>query len=110
MNWSITTKSPGQIFAQAADGRQGDDIGDPAALQRIDIRPVIDLRRRQHVAAAVARNKHNRPAVQRSKTEFVRCRAEGAFDPPPFDIGKSVYLIEPAPSDDADDGPGHSPA
>ena len=48
-----------------------------------------------------------RMAVQHPEAEFVRCRAERAFDPPPFDIREPVDLIEPAPPDDADDGPGH---
>ena len=92
-----------QILAQAADSGERHDVGDAAALQRVDIGAEIDLGRRQHVAAAVARHEHDRVAVERAKAEFVRGRTERAVDPPPGDIGEAVDLVEPAAADDADD-------
>ena len=104
MNWSTTTKSPGaQILAQAADGGERDDVGDAAAFQRVDVGAEIDLGRRQHVPAAVARHEHHRVAVERAEAEFVRGRAERAVDPAPGDIGEAVDLVEAAAADDADD-------
>ena len=56
--------------------------------------------------APVARDEYDGLPVERAEAELVRGRAERAVDPPPFDIGEPVDLVEPAAADDADDRPG----
>src|SRR5215467_15758477 len=96
-----------QVLAEAADRRKRDDVSDAAAFQRVDIGAEVDFRRRQYMAAAVARNKHDRIAVQRPEAELVRSGAERALDAPPFDIGEAVDIVEAAAADNADDGLAH---
>src|SRR5215471_16149282 len=97
-----------EVLTQAADRGQRDDIGHAASLQRVDIGAEIDFRRRQHMAAAVARQEHDRLTIERAKAEFVRSRTERALDTPPLDIGEPVDLVETATPDDTDDAAGHS--
>src|SRR5215467_15958612 len=96
-----------EVLTQAADCGQRDDVGHAATFQRVDIGAEIDVRRRQHVAAAVTRNEHDRLTIERAKAEFVRGRTERALDSPPLDIGEPVDLVETATPDDTDDAAGH---
>ena len=48
----------------------------PGALERVDVRAVVDRRRRQHVAAAVARQEHELDARELAEQQRVRWRAE----------------------------------
>ena len=108
MNWSITTKSPGARSSRRLPTADSETMSvTPQRFSASILARKLIARRRQHVAAAVARQEHDRLAVERSEAEFVRGRAERAFDPAPFDIREAVDLIEPAAADDADDGPGH---
>ncbi len=93
-----------QILAQAADRRERDDVGDAAALQRVDIGAEIDLRRRQEMPAPVPRHEHDPLSAEDAEAEFVRGLPERALDPPPGDIGQPVDLVEAAAPDDADHG------
>ena len=83
-----------ELLAQAADRRQGHDVGHAAALQRVDIGAEIYLGGRQYVPAAVPRDEHDRLAVECAEAEFVGSRAERALNAAPLDIRKAVDLIE----------------
>src|SRR4051794_11427605 len=96
-----------EILAQAADRRQRDDVGDPAALQRVDIGAKVDRRGRQYMPAAVPRQKDDRLSVECAETEFVRGPAVRAFNPAPSDIGETVDPVEPAAADNTDNAVGH---
>jgi len=98
-----------EVLAQAANGRERHDVGYAAALQRIDIGAKVDLGGRQHVTPPVARHEYDRLAIEQSETELVGGPAERAFDSPPLDRREPVDLVEPAASDDADDGTCHPP-
>jgi NAD(P)-dependent dehydrogenase (short-subunit alcohol dehydrogenase family) len=60
MNWSTMTKWPGgRSSRREPHGRQRQDVGDAAALQRVDVGAVVDRGRRMAVAAAVAGHEHD---------------------------------------------------
>ena len=93
---------------QPADRRQAEDVGHARALQRVDIGAIIDLGRRDAMAAAVARQEHHVDPGQAAGAQLVRRLAERAVDLAPFHIGQPVDLIEPAAPDNANPRPRHA--
>ena len=90
-----------EVLAQAADRRQGDDVGDAAALQRVDIGAEIDLGWRDLMTAPMARQEHHLRIAEPAETQLVRRLAERRPDMPPFDVGNALDLIKPAAPEDA---------
>ena len=66
-----------QLLLQRAAGRDRDQVGDAGALQGIDIGAEVDGRRRQLVAAAMARQEAQRQAVELGEQDLVGGSPQG---------------------------------
>src|ERR1043166_5801905 len=71
------------LLLQAADRRKRDDVGDAAALQRVDIGAEVDLRGRPRMAAAVARQEDHLLPAEAAEAELIRRGAERRCDMAP---------------------------
>src|SRR6185312_12845186 len=60
-----------QLRLEAAHRGQRDEVGDAGPLQRIDIGAVVDLRRRDAMAAAMARQEDDARTGERAEAQFV---------------------------------------
>ena len=67
------------VLLQRPAGRDGDEIGDPGALQGVDVGAEVDRRRRHLVAAAVPGQEADRQAIELGKQDLVGRRAPGRF-------------------------------
>ncbi len=65
-----------KILPQRAAGRDGQNVRDTHAFQRIDVRAVVDRRGRKHVTAPMARQEHDVDAGQLAEQQLIRRRAE----------------------------------
>ena len=68
----------GQILAQAADGGEGQDVGHAHSLQGVDVRAIIQMRRRDRVSPPMPRQEHDFSRADASRTQDVRCLAPRA--------------------------------
>ena len=84
-------------------GGDGDDVGDAGALQRVDIGAIVDRGGREHMAAAVAGEKHHLGFAEASKTQRVRRLAPRRRHAFLARRRKAVQRIEAGTPDDADD-------
>ena len=96
-----------QLLAQRATGRERHQVGDPGALQRIDVGAVVDLARRDAVAAPVPRQEHDLDAVDRADAEFVRRLAPGRRDRHPVGIVHR-HVIDAGTADHSEHRFGHA--
>ena len=69
----------------------------------VDVRPVVDLRRRDAVTAAVARQEDQRDAAQLAEEQLVGRCPEGRLDLLPARAREAVELVDAAAAHDAHD-------
>src|SRR5690606_20359697 len=87
---------------ERAAGADRNDLGHPGALHGIDIGAVVDLRRRQAMAAAVTGQKDHLDPVQAAEQQMVGRWPERALDRLPARIRQPVKLIDPAAANNTD--------
>ena len=77
------------LLAERTDGAEADDVLRAELLQAPDVRTERDPRRRDPVAASMARQKDEAHAVQHARHEAVARRAEGRGE------GDLAHVLEP---------------
>jgi hypothetical protein len=93
-----------QFLLERAAGRQRNEVGDAGALEDVDIGAVIDVGRRQPVALVVARQKHDRQAVDLADPQRPRRLAPRAFDALLAHLGEARQVVNAGAADDAEHG------
>ena len=88
------------ILAQAPDGRHAQDVRDSELLQRIDVRPVVQLMRRDLVMFAVTRQKHDFMSVQLAFEQLRLGSAERSFRIPAVPHIEMIDSVKSASADD----------
>jgi hypothetical protein len=90
-----------QLFTERTARRHRHQVGHAAALQDVDVGAVVDVRWRHPVAAAMARQEHNRKAADLATAHLVRRRAPWAVHTLPAGI-VHVDVIDARATDDAE--------
>ena len=91
-----------EIFPERAHSRDGNHVGNTSALQRIDIGPEIDLRRRNLVAAPVPWEKHQRLPVKLAKHQLIGWLPERGVHPNPALVAQPFNVINTAAANDSE--------
>ena len=98
----------GIIFAPiGAAGGDGDEVGDAGALQRIDVRAVVDARWGEAMPLPVAREKHAFGPAHAPEPQRVRGLAPGTDDALFPDVGQAVERVDAGTANHAYDGFAH---
>src|SRR5579871_2426037 len=97
-----------QFLAKGAAGRDRDDVGHTDALQSVDIGAIVDRTRRLYMAAAVAWQKHQIDAFERTEEERIGRLAPGGFHVFPASALEARNVIDAAAAEDSENGLGHS--
>ena len=92
----------GEVFAQRADGAEGDNALHAELLQAVDVGAEIQFRRQNAMPPAVPCQKRQPLSVQRAEHVGIRRRAPRRFHRNLFDILQTRQRIQPAAADDAD--------
>ena len=91
------------LFLQATDGGDGEDgLVQPSGFERVDVGAEVELGGEDAVAAAVAGEEGDLPALEGAEDERVGGGAERGFDGELADVGEAGHGVEAAASDDAD--------
>src|SRR5690606_17206862 len=93
-----------QLSLQRSYRGQRDDLRHAAALEDVDIGPVVQLGRRAAMAAPMPGKKDDLLPQQLRPHDLIGGRAEGRMNPLPGDVLEAGYVVDPAAADDADDG------
>src|SRR5213594_31969 len=96
------------VLLHAADGGHRHDALDTERLQAPDVGAEVQLRRRQAVAATMARQEDHGASLELAGAELVGGIAEGRAHAAPADIGEAFELVEPAAADDPDRATPHA--
>jgi hypothetical protein len=90
------------LLLHRADRADAHEVRRPRLLQRADVRAVVDLMRRDPVAAAVARQEEERrPARERALHEHVARAPERRVDLDLRHVAEALHLVESAAAEDA---------
>jgi hypothetical protein len=95
------------VDLQRADGGDRDQLLDSQRLEAVDVGAVVELGRRQPVAASVARQEGDRAPVQLADDVGVRRLAERRRDPPLLAHHQPLHLVEAAAADHTDTNIAH---
>src|ERR1700723_3180818 len=90
------------LFAERADGGNGEDAGDAEHFEGVDIGAEVDLGWEQAVSAAVTGEEGDLTAFECAEDEGVAGIAPGGGDVFFVNAGETGHGIQPAAADDAD--------
>ncbi len=90
------------LFLERADGAEGDDALHAQRLHAVDVGAEVQLRGRDAVAAAVAREEGDLASGERAEDVVVRRAAEGRLDVGFFLGFEAGHGVESAAADDSD--------
>src|SRR5437870_8920620 len=93
-----------QRLLHAAYGAHGEDALHAQLLERVDVRAVIDLARREPMAPAVAGQKGDAHALQVAHRDLVGRGTEWRGHPDARHARRALHLVQPTPADDPEEG------
>ena len=91
-----------EVLPERPDRGDRHDIGHARPLHRVDVGAVVDVRRRQPVAAAVTRKEAKLQPAELGEEDVVRRFAPGALDAQPLGVLEARQVVEPRPADDTE--------
>ena len=96
-----------QLILQRTDRAHRDEVGDPEPLHGVDIGAVVDVARREAMAAPVARQEGDAGVADAAGADRVRRLAPRALDALLGEILDAGEVVDPRAADDAEKGLGH---
>src|SRR5215469_1995708 len=89
------------IFTQRTNSADGQDLLNAKHLERVNVRSIVDLRRRNAVAAAVTRKKRNSPAFEGADHQCIGWLSERGLHTHLTRVRKARHSVESAAADDS---------